>query len=107
MAKTVVYDKGSSESCYGPHKRVWLNQAVSGNFLNAEKNGRSEIMIHEGSPATDLSLSWYPLRPNYGCIRLSNADQKALIDILVRYGGIFFLTGLTFLLSVLYLKRIH
>ncbi|MET1174529.1 L,D-transpeptidase [Paenibacillus amylolyticus] len=87
VAKTVVYAKGSSESSYGPHKRVWLNQAVSGNFLIAEQNGRSEIMIHGGDPATSSSLPWYPLRPTYGCIRLSNADQKALIDVLVQHGS--------------------
>lgn len=67
-----------------------VKSSFSGNFLIAEKNGRSEIMIHGGSPATHLSLSWYPLRPTYGCIRLSNADQKALIDILVRHGSNFF-----------------
>ncbi|WP_427181887.1 L,D-transpeptidase [Paenibacillus sp. TC-CSREp1] len=87
VAKTVVYDKGSSQSSYGPHKRVWLHQAVSGNFLIAEKNGRSEIMIHGGDPATSTSLSWYPLRPTYGCIRLSNDNQKKLIDVLVKNGS--------------------
>jgi hypothetical protein len=87
VAKTVVYAKGSSDHSYGPYKRVWLNQAVSGNFLIAENNGRDEIMIHGGDPATSSSLTWYPLRPTYGCIRLSNSDQRELIQVLEQNGS--------------------
>lgn len=87
VANTIIHTVGGSVSSYGPHKRVWLNKAVSGNFLIAEKNGRSEIMIHGGDPATDTALTWYPLRPTMGCIRLSNDDQKGLIDVLVKNGS--------------------
>lgn len=56
--------------------------SISGNFLIAEENGRSEIMIHGGAPAPNSSAIWYPLRPTYGCVRLSNSDQKELIQVL-------------------------
>ncbi|MEW4428902.1 L,D-transpeptidase [Paenibacillus pabuli] len=88
VAKTIVYDKGGSFSSYGPHKRIWLYEAVNGNFLIAEKNGRREIMIHGGDPLATSSLTWYPLRPTHGCIRLSNDDQKKLIDVLVKNGSV-------------------
>ncbi|TKH43879.1 L,D-transpeptidase [Paenibacillus sp. FSL R10-2782] len=87
VAKCKVYAKGSSEYSYGPYKRVWLNEAVSGNFLIAAQNGRDEIMIHGGDPAPSSSATWYPLRPTYGCIRLSNSNQKALIQILEANGS--------------------
>ncbi|MCL9662177.1 L,D-transpeptidase [Paenibacillus hunanensis] len=85
--QTVVVDPGSSSYSFGPNKRVWFNKALSGNAVTAESNGRSEIMIHGGDPATDSSLSWYPLRPTYGCIRLSNANQSALIAAIAKAGG--------------------
>lgn len=85
--QTTVVAAGSSSYSFGPHKRVWMNQAVSGNALVAEQNGRSEIMVHGGDLATDSSLPWYPLRPTYGCIRLSNTNQAALISAIASAGG--------------------
>ncbi|MFB8372880.1 hypothetical protein [Paenibacillus taichungensis] len=76
VAKTKVYDKGSSLSSFGPHKRIRLYEAVSGNFLTAEKKRRREIMIHGGDSSTNSSLSWYPLRPTHCCIRLCNMIRE-------------------------------
>ncbi|MOA70291.1 hypothetical protein D3C78_1990670 [compost metagenome] len=44
-------------------------------------------MIHGGDAATDSSTSWYPLRPTYGCIRISNANQNTLISKIATAGG--------------------
>ena len=82
-----IVDPGNSLSSFGPHKRVWLEKALSGNALLAEKNGRKEIMIHGGDPITDHSLPWFPLHPTLGCIRLSNTDQAALISAIETVGG--------------------
>lgn len=85
--ETTVVGVGSPSSSFGPYKRVWFNNVVSGNSLIAQNNGRDEIMIHGGDPATDSSLPWYPLRPTYGCIRLSNANQSVLINAIASAGG--------------------
>ena len=42
------------------------------------ESGRSGIWIHGGDPSTDPSATWYPLRPTYGCVRISNSDQNSL-----------------------------
>ncbi|MNI16099.1 hypothetical protein D3C73_694240 [compost metagenome] len=81
----VVVAAGSSEYSYGPYKRVSLDP-VSGNALIAENNGRTGLMIHGGDPASTGAVS-YPLRPTYGCVRLSNANQKTLIQTIADLGG--------------------
>ncbi|MNF04031.1 hypothetical protein D3C80_2034570 [compost metagenome] len=43
-------------------------------------------MIHGGDPASTGAVS-YPLRPTYGCVRVSNANQKALIQTIADLGG--------------------
>jgi hypothetical protein len=48
---------------------------------------RSGIQIHGGDPETNSSLSWYPLKPTWGCIRISNDDQETLTDLISSYGG--------------------
>lgn len=50
---------------------------VSGQIVDS---GRSGIAIHGGSPSSNTSASWYPLRPTYGCVRVSNANQHVLAD---------------------------
>ncbi|MFF2912412.1 L,D-transpeptidase [Paenibacillus sp. NPDC057934] len=85
--ETSVIAANTPASSYGPYKRVWLNPALSGNAKIAEDAGRDEILIHGGDLTTDSSLTWYPLRPTYGCIRLENSNQKALIDAITNAGG--------------------
>lgn len=81
-----VTGPGSPESSYGPHKRINMDP-VSGNALIAEQNGRSEFQIHGGDPETNSGATWYPLRPTYGCIRISNSNQNALINKIEEVGG--------------------
>lgn len=83
---TVVHSAGATAS-FGPHQRVWFNSAVSGNALIAQNNGRDEIMVHGGNPETNISATWYPLRPTYGCIRLTDNDQESLMIALNGAGG--------------------
>lgn len=64
----------SPSSSYGPHKVINMT-GVSGVIV---ESGRSEIWIHGGDPETNPDLPWYPLRPTYGCVRISNANQLAL-----------------------------
>lgn len=59
---------------YGPYKVVAMT-GVSGQIIDS---GRSGIWIHGGSPETDTSKLWYPLRPTYGCVRITNNDQYTL-----------------------------
>ena len=86
VAKCRVIGKGSSVESYGPYERVHLYEGISGNFLAAEKAGRSEILIHGGQQRSNPSDKWYPLHPIHGCIRLANADQKRLIEVLRQCG---------------------
>ncbi|MDI3476566.1 MAG: hypothetical protein PWQ59_91 [Thermoanaerobacterium sp.] len=65
-------------SSYGPNPIIELDP-VGGNALLAANNGRSGFLIHGGDPDTNANDIWYPLRPTYGCIRLSNNNQQALI----------------------------
>ncbi|WP_372011522.1 L,D-transpeptidase family protein [Paenibacillus chitinolyticus] len=81
-----VIGAGTPTSSYSPYSRVNLDP-TSGNALIAENNGRSGFMIHGGDASTDSSASWYPLRPTYGCIRLSNSNQNALINKIKSVGG--------------------
>lgn len=41
-------------------------------------SGRSGIWIHGGDPASSGS-STYPLRPTYGCVRITNAHQNTMV----------------------------
>ncbi len=64
----------SPSSSYGPYKVINMT-GVSGVIV---QSGRSGIWIHGGDRETDSSRPWYPLRPTYGCVRISNDDQEAL-----------------------------
>lgn len=70
---------GSPTSSYGPCDRISMDP-ISGNALTAKNDGRSGFMIHGGDPDTNSNDSWYPLRPTYGCIRISNTDQCNLMS---------------------------
>lgn len=63
------------QDSYGPYKVIMLTP-VSGDIKDF--TNRSGIWIHGGDPCSYPSASWYPLRPTYGCIRVSNADQLSL-----------------------------
>ena len=63
------------QDSYGPYKVIVLTP-VSGDIKDF--TNRSGIWIHGGDPCIYPSAPWYPLRPTYGCIRVSNADQLAL-----------------------------
>lgn len=67
----------TNEYSYGPYRRINM-VGVSG---IAKTSGRTEIMIHGGAPATNTSLPGYPLRCTHGCIRVTNDNQKALVDL--------------------------
>lgn len=72
-----LYSKHSNTSSYGPYRRINM-VGVSG---IAKTSGRTGIMIHGGDPTTNTSLPGYPLRCTYGCIRVTNDNQKALVDL--------------------------
>lgn len=84
---TSVIAPGPSIFSYGPYKRVWLHPALSGDAKIAEEAGRNGILIHGGELTMDKSLPWYPLRPTFGCIRLDNSNQKALIEAIEHASG--------------------
>lgn len=86
VAKCRLIGPGASLNSYGPTDRVHLYEAISGNFKEAEKAGRSEILIHGGKPRSTPSDKWYPLHPTHGCIRLSNEDMKELVRVLKKCG---------------------
>jgi len=72
---------------YGPHKRILLT-AVSGDALIAmspkNKDGdgdRYNILIHGGALN---AAGWF--RPTYGCLRLTDDDEKELISWLETAG---------------------
>lgn len=65
---------------YGPWGWFAL-RPVSGDALAAEKNGRFGLLIHGGDPGKGGEL-----RPTFGCIRVYNADLKAMLDACVRLG---------------------
>ncbi|OAB33011.1 L,D-transpeptidase [Paenibacillus glacialis] len=82
-----IIEASPDVSTYGPYQRVMLYPAIMGNAKIAEDNGRKDILIHGGDPETDSSKEWYPLKATYGCIRVSNEDQKKLIEAIVVSGG--------------------
>jgi hypothetical protein len=71
----------SDTGSYGPYGRVNL-VAIGGHALEC---GREDIQIHGGDPAT--SGTWKPLKPTYGCIRVSNDDQEIISNLVESYGG--------------------
>ncbi|WP_151737702.1 L,D-transpeptidase ['Paenibacillus yunnanensis' Narsing Rao et al. 2020] len=81
-----VIDPGTPTSSYGSYQRVAMDP-TSGNALLAENNGRFGIMIHGGDASKETNASWYPLRPTYGCVRISNSNQNALINKIAAVGG--------------------
>ena len=74
------------ESSYGPGRVVQMT-GVSGAIIESERDG---IWIHGGDPETNTSLPWYPLRPTYGCVRVSNDDQATLEGILLDLGSSYY-----------------
>ena len=70
-----LYGPVSPESSYGPYKVIAMT-GVSGVIV---ESGRSGIWIHGGSPASTGSAT-YPLRPTYGCVRITNANQNTLAN---------------------------
>lgn len=73
----VVYNVNNTSS-YGPYKRILLN----GPSGIAKTSGKSELMIHGGSPETNSNLARYPLRWTHGCIRVSNENQRGFVDLI-------------------------
>lgn len=73
-----IYPAHSNTHSYGPYKRINM-VGVSG---IAKTSGRTGIMIHGGDPTTDTSLHGYPLRCTHGCIRVTNSNQKGLVDLI-------------------------
>jgi hypothetical protein len=63
---------------YGPNKRILLSP-VSGQCLQAEKNGRLGLMCHGGALNVEYS-QWQGLRPTFGCLRFHDADMAVLIE---------------------------
>lgn len=66
---------------YGPHPCLPLTP-ISGQARQAAQNGREGLMIHGGDFGANGQL-----RPTHGCLRLSNADQKVLVDLIYKLGG--------------------
>lgn len=68
-----LYGPVPPESSYGPYQVVAMD-GVSGVIVSS---GRSGIWIH-GGDAASTGASTYPLRPTYGCVRISNSNQSIL-----------------------------
>ena len=70
----------SNTTSYGPYKYV----ATTPKSGVAYDSNRSGIWIHGGDPAPTSSkgLPRYPLRPTYGCVRVTNSDQLAIQNVL-------------------------
>ena len=69
-----LYGPVSPSSSYGPYKVVAMT-GVSGVIVTS---GRSGIWIHGGTAASTDSAT-YPLRPTYGCVRISNSNQNTMV----------------------------
>lgn len=61
-------------SSYGPYQVVNMI-GVSGVIVSSQRSG---IMIHGGTPSTNTNSPSHPLRPTYGCVRISNENQYLL-----------------------------
>ncbi len=73
----ILYQASSNTYSFGPYRRILLD-IVSG-YAADECSHRSELMIHGGDPSTNTSSPSYPLRPTYGCVRVTNDYQLSLI----------------------------
>lgn len=62
---------------YGPNGAIVLAPA-SGDALSAKLNGRTGLLIHSGRDKGTGKLV-----PTNGCIRVSNADMKRIVDAIV------------------------
>lgn len=53
-------------------------------LLGCAQSPSSGIWIHGGDPAPTSSkgLPRYPLRPTYGCVRVTNGDQLVIQNVL-------------------------
>lgn len=67
-----------SSYSYGPY-RVIETTPVSG---VVKESGRSEIWIHGGDPSSNTSSAIYPFRPTNGCVRVTNATQLELQNLI-------------------------
>lgn len=61
---------------YGKHPIIRLIPK-EGNALLAARNGRAGLLIHGGEPSSSGGL-----RPTYGCLRVSEETQAALVACL-------------------------
>lgn len=70
----------SNTTSYGPYKYV-ATTPKSGVVFDSNRSG---IWIHGGDPAPTSSkgLPRYPLRPTYGCVRVTNGDQLVIQNVL-------------------------
>jgi len=79
-ASEIVDTSGWPRKSYGPWGAVRL-KATGGVALLASKFGRGGILIHGGSlGGASYWRGQGSLRATYGCLRMSNADVKDLID---------------------------
>ena len=76
VVELVAHPKGETTlHTYGPFPSLLLDPQ-SGDALTAKQNGREGLMIHGGAPSVNGGL-----RPTHGCIRVSDASQKALVGL--------------------------
>lgn len=66
------------ESSFGPYGAIAMEGAF-GDAADAVFNGRTGIMIHGGPPSANGNL-----KSTAGCVRVSNADMKALMEAAAR-----------------------
>ena len=79
IVKLFSHTGGESDiHTYGTFPSVLLDPKF-GNALKAKRNGRSGIMIHGGAPGAGGKL-----RPTFGCIRLSENDERDLAALVLR-----------------------
>lgn len=79
-----LYGPMSNTYSYGPYKVI----NMTGQAGVIIESGRSGIWIHGGDPSTDPSKTYYPLRPTYGCVRISNNNQFYLQNAIQAMVGI-------------------
>jgi hypothetical protein len=75
---------------YGLYERISLT-SIPGQRGHADIAtnlfGRHDFMIHGGVPETNTAATWYPLRPTYGSIRVSNSAQASIANWVKTFGG--------------------
>lgn len=80
---TAIETKGWNESSYGANGAIRLNPLGGEALIAARIFGRSGLLIHGGS--SDSREYWKSLgglKPTHGCLRLSNENVKALMEII-------------------------